>query len=753
MKPFKLKNRWFRQKTMFQQYIYMYMLLFAIPFLIISTIWYQTSKNGLEKQISQSMTNSLERVQGSLTSQLDNLVKLSKQMPSDNRITPFMLEHDYYAKEGIDELKRYSLNSPLIEDVFLNFDNKPDILYSSFGKIDIDALSKNKYANYKWSKELLSDQLKSSTIDLQLIPKKDDDLSKTEMLLFTVPLTDISGIRYGSVSYTLRMKGMEKELNAPAKDSDDSILIFDKNKQLILSSNDNYVINDNPIHYINLLSKTTNKLKENGTTYLFVDSKNETYQLTYLAVTDLKVAISQLSTVHYTTIVIVIILFSLGMASIIYAGQKQYRPIRKIENLLQEKAMNAREQNKTTSLEDQLLMVFEDSQKLLENIKYQTPFARDQVLTRLLSGHLTNVEELDLLLESVGVDFYHGSYFVMVVNTESDYEDVTDNLETLLKDRYNDFFQFNSVFYSVDILSVTAVAIIVSLEENLVAIDAKRVINQFYDDITEHIMPKVTIGVGELVLTPDKLNRSYIEALTALEYQKTNLTASSISYFLDIQSGENTTEFSYPTEEQLKLIQSLNAGDYQVAKETIDNMVEIGLHKQRSVSGVKMYGYYLLNTVVKSGVELCGVDFYKTGEKYGLFNSLQELHISLLYLADIICQKVREQPKDSKLKEDIFAYINQFYCSPELSLESLSEEFDLSISYLSRFIKKESGETFSKYVQHLRLEKVKDQLINTEKPIKDIIQECGYYDASNYTRKFKALVGVTPGQFRKMERK
>ncbi len=60
--------------------------------------------------------------------------------------------------------------------------------------------------------------------------------------------------------------------------------------------------------------------------------------------------------------------------------------------------------------------------------------------------------------------------------------------------------------------------------------------------------------------------------------------------------------------------------------------------------------------------------------------------------------------------------------------------------------------TFSKYIQELRMEKIKQALIESDRPIKDIIREAGYYDVSNYTRKFRTLVGVTPGQFRTLNK-
>jgi two-component system response regulator YesN len=104
------------------------------------------------------------------------------------------------------------------------------------------------------------------------------------------------------------------------------------------------------------------------------------------------------------------------------------------------------------------------------------------------------------------------------------------------------------------------------------------------------------------------------------------------------------------------------------------------------------------------------------------------------------------------LHKEIFDYLNREYTSHDISLEQVASEFDVSISFISRFIKKESGHTFSKYIQELRLEQIKKELIDTDKPIKDIIVSVGYYDVSNYTRKFKSIVGMTPGQFRNANR-
>ena len=183
-------------------------------------------------------------------------------------------------------------------------------------------------------------------------------------------------------------------------------------------------------------------------------------------------------------------------------------------------------------------------------------------------------------------------------------------------------------------------------------------------------------------------------------------------------------------------------------------MVEKGVHEQQTLAGLKLYSYYLLNSISTTGIEIIGKNFYQEAEKIADFSNIFELQKGLLKMSKQICQAVQDNPKneESQLQKDIFTYLNTHYASRDFSLESVAEEFEVSVSYLSRFIKKESGVTFSKYIQNLRLEKIKSDLVETDTPIKDIIAAAGYYDVSNYTRKFKSIVGMTPGQYREKNR-
>jgi AraC-like DNA-binding protein len=75
---------------------------------------------------------------------------------------------------------------------------------------------------------------------------------------------------------------------------------------------------------------------------------------------------------------------------------------------------------------------------------------------------------------------------------------------------------------------------------------------------------------------------------------------------------------------------------------------------------------------------------------------------------------------------------------------------NLTKSKISAILKEDVGMGFPQYISLLRINEVKRQLVVSQKPIKDIIRGVGYLDVPNFSRRFKSLVGVTPGQYRRL---
>lgn len=89
----------------------------------------------------------------------------------------------------------------------------------------------------------------------------------------------------------------------------------------------------------------------------------------------------------------------------------------------------------------------------------------------------------------------------------------------------------------------------------------------------------------------------------------------------------------------------------------------------------------------------------------------------------------------------------------ELTLELVSETFNMSQSYLSSRFHRETGMTFSEYLARKRLEHAKLLLKSTEMTIGMISEDCGIQDNNYFSRIFKKYEGLTPQEYRRKNRK
>ena len=84
----------------------------------------------------------------------------------------------------------------------------------------------------------------------------------------------------------------------------------------------------------------------------------------------------------------------------------------------------------------------------------------------------------------------------------------------------------------------------------------------------------------------------------------------------------------------------------------------------------------------------------------------------------------------------------------KISLDEAAEHVNLSPSYLSKLFKKEIDQNFNNYLNHIRVEKSKNYLLNTDIPLIDIAGMCGFEDQSYFSKVFKKFTGNSPGKYR-----
>lgn len=101
----------------------------------------------------------------------------------------------------------------------------------------------------------------------------------------------------------------------------------------------------------------------------------------------------------------------------------------------------------------------------------------------------------------------------------------------------------------------------------------------------------------------------------------------------------------------------------------------------------------------------------------------------------------------SKISE-IVGYISENY-QHTLCMAEVAEKYGMSESGFSRYFNKETGNSFTDFVNRLRVTKACQLLMETDKYISTICYEVGYNTVANFNRRFVELRNMTPSEFRK----
>jgi AraC-like DNA-binding protein len=109
-------------------------------------------------------------------------------------------------------------------------------------------------------------------------------------------------------------------------------------------------------------------------------------------------------------------------------------------------------------------------------------------------------------------------------------------------------------------------------------------------------------------------------------------------------------------------------------------------------------------------------------------------------------EKKSNEEKALRLKR-ILKYAKNHYME-KISLQELAKEENLSLTYLSRFVKENLNRSFQEYIGELRYNQAKYLVTYSNKNLMDICQECGYSDYRYFYEAFMEHCKCSPKQYR-----
>lgn len=95
--------------------------------------------------------------------------------------------------------------------------------------------------------------------------------------------------------------------------------------------------------------------------------------------------------------------------------------------------------------------------------------------------------------------------------------------------------------------------------------------------------------------------------------------------------------------------------------------------------------------------------------------------------------------------DEILAYINQ-NLSSQITIQTLSEHFYMSPSYLCRIFKKATGTTVGKYINARRITMAR-ALLSEGSSVTQAYERSGFTDYSSFFKTFTKVVGVSPKKY------
>jgi AraC-like DNA-binding protein/mannose-6-phosphate isomerase-like protein (cupin superfamily) len=96
----------------------------------------------------------------------------------------------------------------------------------------------------------------------------------------------------------------------------------------------------------------------------------------------------------------------------------------------------------------------------------------------------------------------------------------------------------------------------------------------------------------------------------------------------------------------------------------------------------------------------------------------------------------------------VMAYTDAHY-HENISLDDVSREVHLQVNYFCRIFKENTGMTYLQYLNEYRLGRIYQDLMETDIPLKFLLEKHGFTNYKLFRRMFSDRFGATPGELRK----
>ncbi len=739
-----------------------FLLSYFIPFVILGSLLYFNAVVQLRQQIETTTLDRLILAKNEFERTMNRLERLSVNISSNPELTPYYTRLEVYrSNETANILRNYKAYNPLIEDILLYYQGDGN-LYTSNGLSSFQALTDYSYvfpSSIGNDLQVVLDQLEGPTImPINMAYTQQDD--KPRLLAYMLPIPFNSLLYYGSVVFVLDQSHLTELFDQSLGGFNGHLLIYDDNDHVIAAKS-----NTLPLSSMELLADTS-LFKEDGIYEAHVHNEQYSFSVvrsdklgwSIIAAIPTDQFLSRVINMRSFLLTIAVILLFIGTGMSMLLSHRFYQPINRLLEQIKAHFSNPMQatNNEFQYIEDMWMTTHRQNQELNWQVESQFKYVRDQFLYQLIRGKHANQEVWESIRATENLPPVQEGEHFFVAKLSLELADIR-SLPSRDVEQISEWLARieipNLRVYWLELMERFTYAIIVCVSK--IELQPRNIQQEFADYIRTHMKERyriqTSIGIGNLYDDINRMNSSFIEASSASDYRMI-VGNESIIYFEDVRHFEDQNQLWLPAAEHLRFIQSLKQGDEQIAEQMLQATIEYIRAQEKSYLMLRLVCMDLINSIAKVMREMQiegQVDLIKQAAEFKHLDDLKETVQEIIVL---ICQHAHriQEKQYSLLGEQILSFIQTHYRSPDLSLSYIAEHFQLSPSYVSRFLKEHYGILFTEYIFQLRHEEAKRLLVETDKTIRNIVQEVGYVGESKFIERFKKREGLTPGQYRKL---
>lgn len=189
----------------------------------------------------------------------------------------------------------------------------------------------------------------------------------------------------------------------------------------------------------------------------------------------------------------------------------------------------------------------------------------------------------------------------------------------------------------------------------------------------------------------------------------------------------------------------------QLMRKILEELRSEERYKERADMLEKRNELYLFRTVKEDALPMKKLLESLMLELYSEQGYKMPSVITLLLLLFIGLRQRDMEYRRNGLVYAITDYIQRNICTA--TIDELAVQMGYSSRHLARRISEETGGNFSDMLMHMRVQRAAELLAETNLTMEEIAGQAGYNSTSGLYKRFHAVYGMSPGEYRKIYRK